>query len=297
MFYLVVVLIDPFSTGRFSLTQRIDFATGNKRLYGAGLVRDERFNAALFGDSTSFALDPSTIAGASGWRMAQLSVPAATPGNILTIASAFARHHRGVRRLELFVLSHVWCREVGPKDQPHRQVPDWLYHHRPHHLYLSRIFFSDAAIAAAVRVGIWRGLADQKARADGYRTRPPKRDLALLMQPRPTGGPLPDAPIPAIDALAGHVAGLPPDVAVVFVWAPPYINALPADGSVAALRLPACKERVQQIAADHGNSSFLDLMTENSITRNIANYQDPLHYNPPAAHQVALAIAGVIPHM
>src|SRR5262245_62393216 len=152
MFYLVVVLIDPFSTGRFSLTQRIDFATENKRLYGAGLVRDLRFNAALFGDSTSFALDPSTIAGASGWRMAQLSVPAATPGNILTIASAFARHHRGVRRLELFVLSHVWGREVGPNDQPIGQVPDGLSIDSSNHVYLSRIFFFDAAIDAAVRV-------------------------------------------------------------------------------------------------------------------------------------------------
>src|SRR5262249_42867152 len=64
MLYLAVVLIDPFSTGRFSLTQRIDIATKNKRLYSAGLVRDLRFNAALFGDSTSFALDPRTIAGA-----------------------------------------------------------------------------------------------------------------------------------------------------------------------------------------------------------------------------------------
>jgi len=297
MLYLAVVMIDPFSTGRFSLTQRIDFATDNKRLYVAGLVRDLRFNAALFGDSTSFALDPRTIAGASGWQLAQLSVPAAIPGNVLTIASAFARQHRGVRTLELFVLSQVWCREIGPNERPIGAFPDWLYNDSSNRVYLSRIFFSEAAIAAAVRVGIWLGLADQMARADGYLTRVPKRDLALLMQPRPTGGPSPDAPIPAIDALADHVAVLPRDAAVVFVWAPPYINALPADGSVAALRLQACKKRAQQIAADHGNSSFLDLMTENSITRNIANYQDPLHYNPPAADQIALAIAGVVPHM
>ena len=52
--YAVVVLVDPFSTGRFALTHRVDFATSNTRLANAGLVRDTQFDATIIGDSTAY---------------------------------------------------------------------------------------------------------------------------------------------------------------------------------------------------------------------------------------------------
>jgi hypothetical protein len=51
--YLAIVLIDPFATGRFTPVGRIDLASGNPRLDKAGLVRDLRFDAAIFGSSTA----------------------------------------------------------------------------------------------------------------------------------------------------------------------------------------------------------------------------------------------------
>src|SRR5690242_2227398 len=77
MLWLAVVLIDPFSTGRFALTQRIDMTTTNARLGDAALVRDPRFNGAIFGDSVAATLDPRSAAGHSNWRLASLAIYAA----------------------------------------------------------------------------------------------------------------------------------------------------------------------------------------------------------------------------
>ena len=293
MLYIAVILIDPFSTGRFSLTQRIDFATRTMRLADAGLVRDLRFDAAVLGDSTGFTLDPARIAGASRWRIAQLAIPAATPANILTVASAFERHHRARHTLEVFVLSGGWCRRNGPNASRFGPFPDWLYESSDR-VYLSRIFFPDAIVSAAVRVGIWLGLADQAAPADGYAPAFRARNIAEFLSKRPGEGPPPDAPFPAIDVLMAHISALPINSAVAFVLVPPYVSFLPLDGSIAAARLQACKERIQQIAAARPGTAYLDLMTENSISRAIENYQDPVHYNPGGSRQIESRIAHLI---
>jgi hypothetical protein len=291
--YIAVVLIDPFSTGRFSLTQRIDFATRTMRLADAGLVRDRRFDAAILGDSTGFTLDPARISEASKWQVAQLAIPAATPANILTVASAFERHHRAVRTLEVFVLSGGWCRSNDPNASRFGPFPDWLYESSDR-LYLSRIFFSDAVVSAAVRVGIWLDVADQAAPADGFAPAYRTRNNAEFLGERPTEAPPPEAPFPAIDALMAHIFALPTRAAVAFVLVPPYVSLLPVDGSIAAARMRVCKDRIRQIAAGRPGTSYLDLMTENSISREIENYQDPVHYNLTGAHQVESRIAHLI---
>jgi hypothetical protein len=293
LLYAAVVLIDPFSTGRFSLTQRIDFTTSNSRLANAGLVRDLQFDGAILGDSTAFALDPVRIAGTSKWRIAQLAIPAATPANILTVARAFERHHGALSTLEVFILSMYWCSTTRPNKNAYGPFPDWLYESTDR-IYLSRIFFDDAVKGATVRVGIWLGLANQAARADGYAPVLPARNLESLLAARPADGPPPDAPFPAIDVLAAHIAALPANSTVAFVFAPPYVNALPIDGSIAAARLRACKERVQQIAAGRANTRYLDLMTENTITLAIDHYQDRVHYNSAGAHLIEPKIARLI---
>jgi len=291
--YIAVIVIDPFSTGRFSLTQRIDFATRTMRLADAGLVRDLRFDAAVLGDSTGLTLDPARIAGTSRWRIAQLAIPAATPANILTVASAFERHHRAVRTLEVFVLSGGWCRSNDPNASRFGPFPDWLYQSSDR-VYLSRIFFPDAITSAAVRVGIWLGLTDQAAPADGFAPAFRARNNTEFLGERQTGGPPPNAPFPAIDVLMAHISALPAHSAVAFVLVPPYVSLLPLDGSVADARLRACKERIQRIVAERPGTAYLDLMTDNSISRSIENFQDPVHYNPEGARQIESRIARLI---
>ena len=50
--YAGVVLVDPFSTGRFSLSQGVDNATRNPRRVKGGVARVDRFDAAILGSTT-----------------------------------------------------------------------------------------------------------------------------------------------------------------------------------------------------------------------------------------------------
>jgi len=288
--YVAVVLIDPFSTGRFSFTQRIDFTTSTMSLARAGLVRDRQFDGAIIGDSTAFVLDPVRIAADSGLRIAQLSLPAMIPTNLLTVARAYERHHRGIRTFEIFVLSMSWCQSNILPERKRGPFPDWLYESTDR-VYLSRILFPDAVVAAAVRVGIWLGIANEPARADGYAPVVPRRDLELPFMVRPTDGPPRSLPFPEIDALAAHIAALPADDAAMIVFAPPYIAAVPMDGSAAAARLAACKERVSRIAATRPRTTYLDLMTDNPISRSLDNFADLVHFTHSGARLIEREVA------
>ena len=291
LLWVAVVLIDPYSSGRFALTQRIDLATENARLADAGLVRDQQFDGAIFGDSTAVAIDPRVVAQGTGWSIAQLAFPASVE-NMLTIAAAFERFHPDRPTLEIFTLRDRWC-ETAVLSSP-LPFPGWLYDpdNRP---YLARILSTDAVETAFLRLRIWLGIARPKVRADGYRPLMLVPAPANLFQTlRPAGGPSPDQPFPSIDLLAAHVAGLAANRSVLFVFVPSYVSLLPVAGSTAERRLAACKQRVRQIAASRPGTGYLDLLTENPATTLIDNFVDPVHFNIKAAPQVAAAISRTI---
>ncbi len=293
--YAGVVLIDPFSTGRFSLTQDIDIASRNPRLIKEAVARDPRFDAAIFGSSTGYPLDPQKIGTGSGWDVAQLAIPATLPPSQLLVARSFQRHHNGRANLQIYMLDQLWCRPGDPGAGAWGAFPDWIYESSSAE-YLSRIFFPEGVTAAARRVAIWTGLAKPPSRGDGFivtnLTPVPRAALAALV--RPSANPAPDDLFPALELLAAHVARLPDDVRLAFVFAPPYVNTLPVTGSAADARLQACKARARRIANLRPSSAYLDLMTENAITREPANYFDELHYAPAAADAVASAIVDLL---
>jgi hypothetical protein len=289
--YVAVVLIDPFSTGRFSLTQRVDLTTTNMLLSRVALTRDLDFDGAIISDSSAILLDPERIAEDSRWRIAQLSIAASPPAEQLIVASTFERHHRGAGVLELFVLGPVWCQDKVPDDIAYRVFPDWLYEGNDL-AYLSRIFFPDAVKASVTRVAIWLGRANEATRADGYEALTLKRDP--LDEARPTEGPSTDAPYPAIDVLDQHVAAMPADSAVMFIFVPTHISRIPVDGSPAAARLAACKQRIRQIATARPATGYLDFMTDSAFSRTDENFSDPVHFTVEAAHMIEPEIARAI---
>lgn len=295
LLYVSVVLIDPFSTGRFALTQAIDIASHNPRLIKGAVARDPRFDAAVFGSSTGYPLDPQKIGAETGWTVAQLAVPAALPTNQLVVARAFQRPRQHHGNLQIHVLDALWCRPSDPDADPWGTFPNWIYESTGGE-YLSRIFFPESVASSARRLAIWAGLAVPHFRSDGFvvaisKPIPRKKLMALA---RPTANPAPGAGFPALELLARHVARLPEGVSLAFVFAPPFVNTLPVTGSAADARLRDCKARVRQIADSRPNSAYLDLMAENAITREPENYFDELHYTPAAADAVAAAIVKVL---
>src|SRR4029079_17362392 len=89
--YSFVVLVNPFSSGRFSPVKAIDHVTPADRLGRISVIRDTRFDGGIFGSSIAYNLDPVRVAAGTGWRIAQIAVQGTTPANHLTLARAFNR--------------------------------------------------------------------------------------------------------------------------------------------------------------------------------------------------------------
>lgn len=292
--YAAVVLIDPYSTGRFSPVQRIDLASSNPRLVKGALVRDLRFDAAIFGSSTGYPLDPQNVGGPSGWRVAQLGIPAALPPSQLVVARAYQRFHAGQDTLQIYVLDHLWCRAGDPAAGAWGAFPDWVYESSDAE-YLSRILFPDGVATAVRRIGIWSGLVRPAARDDGFilpkLTPMPRSTLNALVRPAAAPG---DGSFPGLDMMAAHLAALPANVRVAFVFAPPYVTTLPVAGSPADARLKLCKARAQQLLARRTHTAFLDLMTENAISTDEKSFFDEVHYTPDTAARIASAVVEML---
>ena len=291
--FLLTVLVDPFSTGRFAITQRIDRTPVNQWFAKAGIVRDAGFDAALIGSSVAGTLDPSRIGEITGRTVVQLSLYGVVPQNLLAVARAYDRHHRSRPTLQIYVLEENWC---YPAHMTQTNFPVWLYQSSDRE-YLSHIFHPEALEIALRRVGIWMGLADQSMPANGFAPIYPRnldKQVArarLLASAPELDRPPPEAPLPSLDELASHLATLDSRSPVVLVFVPIYANMLPPVGSVAQLRDAACKDRVRGIAEARPNSAYLDLQGDNAWAHDIANYLDSRHFDGDIARSVEVEIA------
>jgi len=291
--YLFVIVIDPFSTGRLALTQHIDRNSGNQFLSKVGLVRDPQFDGAIFGSSIAGALDPSHIGQLTDRNMVQLSFYGVKPKNTLIVARAYDRHHRGSATLQIFILDFMWCDQHFLSQSI---FPDWLYEDSPLGEYLSRMFNPEAFSLAVRRIGMWLGLAEPQLPADGFAPILPRHfdeqvaRRALLATKPETDGLAPAAPFPAIDELASHLTALDSRSSVLLVSLPIFVNALPPDGSAAALRVAACKERISSVAEQRPKTAYLDLQLDNAMARDVDGYSDWVHVRGSVARLVEAEI-------
>ena len=58
LLYAFIVLVDPYTTGRFALSQRLDRVSKNQFFAKASIIRDPQFDAAILGASTAGSLAP-----------------------------------------------------------------------------------------------------------------------------------------------------------------------------------------------------------------------------------------------
>jgi hypothetical protein len=296
--YACVLLVDPFATGRFALTQRVDVTSADTRLSKAGLVRDPQFDSAIFGNSAAFPLDPAFIGIQTGRHVVQLSISGTVPGEQLFLARLFARHHPGIATLVIFMLEDFWCRSGSTMDDPFAAFPFWLYD-SDNSEYLSHIFSWRSLIATGVRIGVWLNFVQSFERADGFGPafkagNPKAVSQALLTVARAVDGPPPDGPYPAIEALAEHLSKLPRHSTVALIFLPTFANALPAEGSAAAMRLDACKARLMNVARGRPGTGYVDLRLDNSLTRDLHNFDDPIHFKSAVAQWVAAETVRII---
>ena len=107
--YGFIVLVDPYSTGRFALTDRFDRVSENQFFAKAGIIRDPQFDAAIIGASTAASIDPAPISAETGRNIAQLSFYGTVAQTHQLISRVFERHHSARQTLQIIVLEGDTC--------------------------------------------------------------------------------------------------------------------------------------------------------------------------------------------
>ncbi len=297
LLYAFIVLVDPYTTGRFALTQRLDRVSKNQFFAKASIIRDPQFDAAILGASTAGSLDPAPIGAASGLKVVQLAFYGTVPRTNRFISRVFEKHRRGRQTVQIIVIDTHWC-SPDSLSLPH-PFPDWVYE-SPNREYLSQLFDTEAAKTAWRRLGIWLGVAGQSIPANGFapifpQGQDPQVVARRLQEHKPDPkAPPPDAPFPELDALAAHLDRLEPQTRVLLTFLPVFVTSLPPQGSPAALRDAACKDRARRIAERRPNTAVLNMEGDSPLARDVTNYVDAIHFRGDVARKVELEIARAI---
>jgi hypothetical protein len=278
--YVGMVLIDPFSTGRLTPIERIDVATSDVPFGHAARVRDPRYDAAVIGNSHAILIDPARLSDMTRLHVVQLATAATVPREQFMIARAFVRNHRKAVAL-IVVLDELSCLTTE-KTFP-LYFPAFLFEDSDIG-YLRHIYSLAAVETAAYRVQMLLGLADTPPRSDGFNplsyrrseTRP-ERLLRIANERRPTEGPVPDTPVPALADLDALVAELDPRTFLLLYFAPIPANSLPESVSPASRWLDSCKARYQALAVRRPHTALVDRMVEDDFARDIENFEDRDH--------------------
>lgn len=276
----MVILLDPFSTGRLTPIVQVNVATKTALLGHAARARDPRFDAAIIGNSHAIPLDPQRIGNATQLRMTQMGAAGIYPTEVFILGRAFARGHRSVRAM-VVVLDDLSCK----LDQPvvrEGAFPKFLFE-GSNWDYLQNIVFPGAVSTAVQRLGILAGLTREPERIDGFdvlrfseQGRAAGQARALRVQ-RATEAPQPGALPPAFALLESLIRELGPETALVLYFVPLPTVALPLPDSPADRWLRQCKDLYRQAAQARPRTAFVDRMVEDAFTRDITNFEDIEH--------------------
>lgn len=294
----LIVVVDPYDTGRFALLDGYGVPDFNQRLTAASLGRAPDTEAAIVGNSTIQLLAPARLLEQTGWRFVSLAMMQSGPIAQLAVARWLVRHHdgKGEPALKALVigLDKTWCQADGKIDTQ-RPFPHWLYSDSTLD-YVVALFNMRSVEAAIRKLKVISG-AEPRLRPDGY------RNLELLLA---NDGPAVaadlDASFRAVAAsgtgnfaaarmLWEFVPAVPATTILVLVFVPHYAADLPLPETAASHEIEQCKAAYQEIAANRPNTVILDYLKVNELTSDRRNFWDRLHYRMPIARLIETDIA------
>lgn len=305
----LTIMLDPYSTGRFTPFTRIDLATRNDVLGHSARSRDTAFNAGIAGDSNALPLEPARLSAATGLRFAQLSGLGLSPGEQLLIARNFIRNRRQQAPALVIMLDRSWCEA----DEAHNRIsgifPTFVFE-SSNFEYLKNMISSFATEAAGYRILMLLGLAGDRRRRDGYapiifpeQWTAEQWTAEQLVELRtvfgPSAGPAADAPLPALNALQMLAREFDPQTPLVLFFSPTPSFRLPVTGSAAAKRLDYCKARFREFAAARPHTALIDRLVDGEFAHDMRNFGDSLHAHNRAApvleQNIAAALVPMLP--
>ena len=293
LIYAFLLVTDPYDTGRFPTPLPPGVSDIERRTATASRGRDPRFNAAIFGNSRTFTLDPERLSQATGLSFVSLGTPAAGPRQELLVARYFLRFHPAAAAI-VFSMDERWCSHDPTMPQT-IEFPFWLY--RGNGEYLANLLSTRAFNAARVRIRLAMGLVaptDPRGFADYEAGK--VWNFHPLEAPEAASGTA-DAAVeantyfPALEVFDALLAGLPPHSRFVIVMPPLYHTALPRQGSQEAADLVACKAALGQRLGRQG-VAFLDYQVDGPLARDPQNFMDMVHYRRPVARLIEDGIIG-----
>ena len=249
-----------------------------------------------------------------GGRFAGLAMNAATPWEQRRAQDLFLREVPAPATLLLGIDLPLWCGVEAVSEAGRvtaRGFPDWLYDGRQawdlrHLLTLSSLELSLRLLAVRA------GLARPRLREDGYDVFVPPDEAYDLERARdhsrravarmggtnaPSSEPASpshaDGRFPALAWLAETLAQAPATTRIVIAFMPVHVSAQPRpDGPEAALE-SACKARIAALAAARF-AYVVDFRLASPVTREDANYWDPLHYRIGVAGRITEALGRAV---
>jgi hypothetical protein len=294
----LLLALDPYDTGRFSLLPTHGVANFGQRLVFASIARRPDVDTAILGNSTVQLIDPARLSRLIGHSVVSLAVPGSGPVEQLVLAEYFQRHHQSNPDLTfVFGLDQSWCTSAEPITPSH-PFPFWLYS-QDWLDYVINMMRYKSFEAAARQLKLLVGL-DRAAPADGYHDydtgkiwRAPEFDEA----PAPDqlfGGQALASDFTALPLLQRFIASVGDSARLVLVFPPRHVSAIPAPGSAAAAELDACKDAYRQLAETRSNTWVVDFLIDGPLTQHEDDFWDKIHYRGPVARAIEDRLADVL---
>lgn len=306
--YAFIVVVDPWNMLPLSPPlPRVPIST-NARFSFPALARSQRFDAAVFGTSTSRLLRPAVLDGPLGARVVNLAMNDATAYEQTRLLEVFAAAHPRARAV-LIGLDVTWC-ETGAAYRRFtpRPFPAWMYGRNLWAGY-REMFNLYALQEAANQFAVMIGLKKRRYGLDGYTnfTPPESQYDPARAHAHIVAEGLPDnlgaglAPpetrsYPSLALLREALDALSPATRKVLFFVPYVLAHQGPPGTLSGALWAECKRRVAALADATPNTVVADFMIPSPITNDETNYWDPKHYRSyigdRLARDLALAAAG-----
>ncbi len=294
----LLLAVDPYATGRTGLFRTRALHDQLPFTAHASRVRDQRFDAAIFGNSHVQQLRPERLDRLTALTFVSLAMPATFPPDQLDVIRWFMANRAIPPRAIVIGMDAFWCL---PEPAHARIFPVWLYA-ADFSTYLAGLVRFRSFEVGAARL---RHLASGQGgiRPDGYWDYGPIQDGVGLGDREASHRRLAgrtEFPVnasgrfPALDRLEEAFSGLPRETAVLLLRPPVYRTALPEPGSAGAATAGACRDRMAAAAASRPRTAFLDLFGPGPRADDPDDYYDHDHYRDPMAVRIERDVAAAL---
>lgn len=279
--YLFLLVIDPFDSGYLPTPMPAGIRDDNARTANISRGRDQRFSAAIIGNSRVQSLAPHRLNEKLPFSFVQLTVPGSGPLEQAATITWFARHHARIAALVIGIDSDVCA--LGDRIIQSHPFPYRLYGGLGP--YLTALYSTRAVDYAWRRLrlaGGWLPQSDPTGYSDYEAGRvwnfmPNVSPEAIARPAILATRDAPDLNLPGLSLIFSTLDRLAPDVPVIFVLPPVYLFSLPAGDALKNRAFGACKARLDAYASARPRTRVLDYLADNAATREAQNFMDADH--------------------